>query len=40
MSRNAVWWNYDGGVVQFVAELCAGKLEPWVLPRVRPTLTG
>ncbi|MFE5804503.1 hypothetical protein [Streptomyces sp. NPDC056491] len=39
-SRNSAWWHYEGGMVQFLAELCEGALEPWALPVVRPELTG
>ncbi|OKI47487.1 hypothetical protein [Streptomyces sp. MJM1172] len=39
-SRNGVWWHYEGGMVQFLAELCDGTLEPWGLPPVRPEVTG
>ncbi|MFD8020780.1 SMI1/KNR4 family protein [Streptomyces lavendulae] len=35
-SRNGGWWHYEGGAVQFLAELCDGTLEPWALPLVRP----
>ncbi|MGW6842076.1 hypothetical protein [Streptomyces sp. NPDC054958] len=39
-SRNGPWWHYEGGMVQFLAELCDGTLEPWALPPVRPEVTG
>ncbi|MFJ7779678.1 hypothetical protein [Streptomyces yangpuensis] len=39
-SRNGPWWHYEGGVVQFLAELCDGTLEPWALPPVKPRITG
>ncbi|MEW2418516.1 hypothetical protein AB0953_33215 [Streptomyces sp. NPDC046866] len=39
-SRNGPWWHYDGGMVQFLAELCDGTFEPWALPPVRPEVTG
>ncbi|MFD5528317.1 MULTISPECIES: hypothetical protein [Streptomyces] len=39
-SRNGPWWHYEGGMVQFLAELCAGVLEPWALPPVKPEITG
>lgn len=39
-SRNGPWWHYEGGVVQFLAELCEGTLDPWALPPVRPEVTG
>ncbi|MFK0256164.1 hypothetical protein [Streptomyces sp. NPDC090445] len=39
-SRNGPWWHYEGGMAQFLAELCAGTLEPWALPTVRPEVTG
>ncbi|MER5765062.1 SMI1/KNR4 family protein [Streptomyces sp. NPDC002082] len=38
-SRNGGWWHYEGGVVQFLAELCDGTLEPWALPPVSPEVT-
>ncbi|MFJ3927603.1 hypothetical protein [Streptomyces sp. NPDC090022] len=38
-SRNDAWWHYDGGMVQFLAELCDGTLDPWALPPVRPVVT-
>jgi hypothetical protein len=39
-SRNGPWWHYEGGMVQFLSELCGGGLEPWALPPVRPQVTG
>ncbi|MFI8365173.1 hypothetical protein ACIGD1_34100 [Streptomyces sp. NPDC085612] len=39
-SRNGPWWHYEGGMVQFLAELCGGTLEPWALPPVEPRITG
>ncbi|MGE7384773.1 hypothetical protein ACQKM2_04610 [Streptomyces sp. NPDC004126] len=39
-SRNGPWWHYQGGMVQFLAELCDGTLDPWALPPVRPEVTG
>ncbi|MFI8388003.1 hypothetical protein [Streptomyces sp. NPDC085540] len=39
-SRNGPWWHYEGGMVQFLAELCDGTLEPWALPPVKPEVTG
>lgn len=39
-SRNGAWWHYEGGMVQFLAELCDGALEPWALPPVKPEITG
>ncbi|MEW1803622.1 hypothetical protein ACIGO7_36625 [Streptomyces virginiae] len=39
-SRNGPWWHYEGGMVQFLAEFCAGALEPWALPPVKPEITG
>ncbi|WP_316745414.1 hypothetical protein [Streptomyces sp. MK7] len=39
-SRNGAWWHYAGGMVQFLAELCDGTLDPWALPPVRPEVTG
>ncbi|MEU4356260.1 hypothetical protein [Streptomyces virginiae] len=39
-SRNGPWWHYESGMVQFLAELCEGTLEPWALPPVRPEVTG
>ncbi|MFK0017179.1 hypothetical protein [Streptomyces sp. NPDC091027] len=39
-SRNVPWWHYEGGMVQFLAELCDGTLEPWALPPVKPRITG
>ncbi|WP_406083604.1 hypothetical protein [Streptomyces virginiae] len=39
-SRNGPWWHYEGGMVQFLAELCDGTLDPWALPQVRPEVTG
>ncbi|MBT2469553.1 SMI1/KNR4 family protein [Streptomyces sp. ISL-66] len=38
-SRNGGWWHYEGGVVQFLAELCDGTLEPWALPPVSTKVT-
>ena len=38
-SRNGGWWHYEGGAVQFLAELCDGTLEPWALPPVAPEVT-
>jgi hypothetical protein len=35
-SRNGGWWHYAGGVVQFLAELLDGTLEPWALPNIDP----
>lgn len=35
-SRSGGWWHYEGGVVQFLAELCDGTLEPWALPAIGP----
>ncbi|MCC3770174.1 SMI1/KNR4 family protein [Streptomyces sp. UNOC14_S4] len=34
-SRNGGWWHYEGGVVQFLAELLDGSLEAWGLPDIR-----
>ncbi|THA84533.1 hypothetical protein E6U81_11755 [Streptomyces sp. A0592] len=39
-SRNGPWWHYEGGTVQFLAELCGASVEPWALPTVRPRVTG
>lgn len=39
-SHNSAWWHYEGGMVQFLAELCDGTLDPWALPPVKPKLTG
>ncbi|WP_234314255.1 MULTISPECIES: hypothetical protein [unclassified Streptomyces] len=39
-SHDSAWWIYEGGMVQFLAELCDGTLDPWALPRVDPELTG
>ncbi|MEU9182952.1 hypothetical protein AB0C90_40530 [Streptomyces sp. NPDC048550] len=39
-SRNGPWWHYEGGMVQFLAELCDGTLEPWALPTVQSKVTG
>ncbi|MFE2142662.1 hypothetical protein ACFXA3_13105 [Streptomyces sp. NPDC059456] len=39
-SHNGPWWHYEGGMVQFLAELCDGTLERWALPTVRPEVTG
>ncbi|MGW6984117.1 hypothetical protein ACWGE1_32525 [Streptomyces sp. NPDC054932] len=39
-SRNGPWWHYEGGMVQFLAELCDGTLDPWALPPVKPEITG
>ncbi|GAA2874020.1 cupin domain-containing protein [Streptomyces mexicanus] len=33
-SRGGAWWHYAGGAVQFLAEYCAGLLEPWGLPPI------
>ncbi|MQY15013.1 hypothetical protein SRB5_51900 [Streptomyces sp. RB5] len=38
-SRNGGWWQYDGGAVQFLAEYCAGTLDPWALPPIDPVAT-
>lgn len=38
-SRNGGWWHYTGGVIQFLADLVSGILEPWGLPTVRPEIT-
>ncbi|TGB02603.1 SMI1/KNR4 family protein [Streptomyces palmae] len=38
-SRNGGWWYYEGGAVQFLAEYCAGTLEPWALPPVTAEVT-
>lgn len=38
-SRNGGWWHYEGGAVQYLAELCDGTLEPWALPPVDPEVT-
>ncbi|WP_031068928.1 SMI1/KNR4 family protein [Streptomyces sp. NRRL WC-3742] len=35
-SRSSVWWHYTGGIVQFLADLASGAVEPWGLPRLRP----
>jgi hypothetical protein len=35
-SRSGTWWHYEGGAVQFMAELVSGALEPWGLPEARP----
>ncbi|MFD8322695.1 SMI1/KNR4 family protein [Kitasatospora purpeofusca] len=35
-SRSNVWWHCTGGLVQFLADLSGGALEPWSLPRIRP----
>ncbi|GAA3024725.1 hypothetical protein GCM10020229_40000 [Kitasatospora albolonga] len=35
-SRNGDWWHYTGGLVQFLADLISGALEPWGLPVIRP----
>ncbi|MEU6243375.1 hypothetical protein [Streptomyces sp. NPDC047024] len=39
-SRNGPWWHYEGGTVQFLAELVNGTLDPWALPPVDPEVTG
>ncbi|MGW2583857.1 hypothetical protein ACWCYZ_21405 [Streptomyces virginiae] len=39
-SHNSAWWHYEGGMVQFLAELCDKSLDPWALPTVEPELTG
>ncbi|MET9670607.1 hypothetical protein ABZY19_35465 [Streptomyces sp. NPDC006475] len=39
-SRNGPWWHYESGMVQFLAELCEGTLDPWALPLVMPDVTG
>lgn len=39
-SHNSAWWHYEAGMVQFLAELCDGTLDPWALPPVKPELTG
>ncbi|GLW69414.1 hypothetical protein Kpho02_17130 [Kitasatospora phosalacinea] len=36
-SRSSAWWHCTGGAVQFLADLVGGAVEPWALPRVRPT---
>jgi hypothetical protein len=38
-SRNGDWWYYTGGMVQFLAELVTGAVEPWGLPSVRAEVT-
>ncbi|ORT57157.1 hypothetical protein BKD26_26035 [Streptomyces sp. CB03238] len=38
-SRGGAWWHYEGGTVQFLAELCEGTLEPWGLRMVDPEVT-
>ncbi|MER5635419.1 SMI1/KNR4 family protein [Kitasatospora sp. NPDC002227] len=35
-SRSGAWWNYAGGVAQFMADLVSGELELWGLPSVSP----
>ncbi|MEU2393517.1 SMI1/KNR4 family protein [Streptomyces sp. NPDC007369] len=37
-SRGGAWWHYEGGMVQFLAELCDGTLEPWGLREVVPVV--
>ncbi|MFJ3728928.1 SMI1/KNR4 family protein [Streptomyces sp. NPDC090045] len=37
--RGGAWWHYEGGAVQFLAELCDGTLEPWGLRVVGPEVT-
>ncbi|MFI0786255.1 SMI1/KNR4 family protein [Streptomyces lydicus] len=39
-SRNGDWWHYEGGAVQFLAELIGGSLEPWSLPQIRRSVEG
>jgi hypothetical protein len=33
------WWHYEGGAVQFLAELCDDTLEPWGLRVFDPEVT-
>lgn len=37
--RGGAWWHYEGGAVQFLAELCDHTLEPWGLRSVDPEVT-
>ncbi|MGW8952169.1 SMI1/KNR4 family protein [Streptomyces sp. NPDC055709] len=37
--RGGAWWHYDGGAVQFLAELCDNSLEPWGLRTFEPEVT-
>jgi hypothetical protein len=38
-SRNAGWWHYTGGAVQFLTEWLDGTLDPWALPPLAPEIT-
>ncbi|MEV7524177.1 SMI1/KNR4 family protein [Streptomyces sp. NPDC091371] len=37
--RGGAWWHYEGGAVQFLAELCDGTVEPWGLCLFDPEVT-
>ncbi|QKW06562.1 SMI1/KNR4 family protein [Streptomyces sp. NA04227] len=37
--RGGAWWHYEGGAVQFLAELCDSTLEPWGLRIFDPEVT-
>ncbi|RKE05040.1 SMI1/KNR4 family protein [Streptomyces sp. TLI_171] len=39
-TRNGAWWHYEGGMVQFLAEIIDGTLEQWALHTIRPEVTG
>ncbi|MGA5412586.1 SMI1/KNR4 family protein [Streptomyces pseudogriseolus] len=38
-TRGGAWWRYEGGAVQFLAELCDGSVEPWGLREFDPEVT-
>ncbi|MEV3887937.1 hypothetical protein G3I30_19635 [Actinospica acidiphila] len=37
--RGGAWWHYEGGAVQFLAELCDNSLESWGLRIFEPEVT-
>ncbi len=37
--RGGAWWHYEGGAVQFLAELCDNNLEHWGLRIFEPEVT-
>ncbi|MET8568979.1 SMI1/KNR4 family protein [Streptomyces sp. NPDC004783] len=37
--RGGAWWHYEGGAVQFLADLCAQSVEPWGLRLFEPEVT-
>ncbi|MFM9371304.1 SMI1/KNR4 family protein [Streptomyces sp. Da 82-17] len=38
-SRGGAWWQYGGGMAQFLAEYGTGAVEPWELPPIDPEVT-